>query len=212
MNWKLIITFAIASILGWLARTSLGSYAKKKSENLATKQDIGEITRTVEDVKSEVATSLELIKWELGKKATIHRLAAEREFEALTEIAKHLYEIQLATENLRPTWIQRTDLNETEEQEKEKYRRRRREWAISHDAFADAVQKNRPFLPKFLYTRFSNIGRLSFCEASDFDAALVHGEDRVPPSTLEQAAKNVVEMSNAIDTAIASIRERYEID
>ena len=70
---------------------------------------------------------MELIKWELGKKATIHRLAAESEFKALTEIAKHLYEIQLATENLRPTWIQRTDLNETEEEEREKYRRRRRE-------------------------------------------------------------------------------------
>ncbi len=110
MDWKFIIALVIASIIGWLLRSYFGSYAKKKAENLATKQDIGEITRTVEEVKSNLATSLELIKWELGKKATIHRLAAESEFKALTEIAKHLYEIQLATENLRPTWIQRADL------------------------------------------------------------------------------------------------------
>lgn len=175
MEWKVIITFAIASILGWLARSYLDSYTKKKAENLATKQDIGEITRRVEEVKSSFATSFELIKWELSKKGTIHRLASEKEFEALTEISRYLYEIQLATENLRPTWIQRIDLNETEEQAKEKYQRRYREWSTSHDAFADAVQKNRPFLPQYLYIRFSNIGRLSFCEASDFRTFLVHG-------------------------------------
>lgn len=102
--------------------------------------------------------------------------------------------------------------NETEEEEREKYRRRRREWAISHDAFADAVQRHRPFLPQSLYIRFANIGRLAFCEASDFDAARVHGEGRVPPSTLQQAAKNIVEMSEAIDAAIVRIRERYGIE
>jgi hypothetical protein len=108
--------------------------------------------------------------------------------------------------------MQRIDLNETEEQEKEKYRRRRSEWAISHDAFADAVQRHRPFLPQSLYKRFFNIGRLSFCEASDFDAARVHGEGRIPPSTFEQAAKNNAEMAEAIDVAIVSIRERNGIE
>ena len=74
MDWKGILTFIIASILGWLAGY-FGSYTKKKGENLATKEDIGEITRRVEEAKSSFATSLELIKWELSKKGTIHRLA-----------------------------------------------------------------------------------------------------------------------------------------
>lgn len=38
------------------------SYWTKKAENLATKQDIGEITRAVEQVKQEYALSLEKVK------------------------------------------------------------------------------------------------------------------------------------------------------
>jgi tetrahydromethanopterin S-methyltransferase subunit G len=58
----------------------VNAYTSKKAEGLATKEDIAEITRKVEEVKGEVSLSLELRKWELGKKATIHRLAAEAEF------------------------------------------------------------------------------------------------------------------------------------
>ena len=123
------------------------AYAAEKGRGLATREDIGDITRTVEEVKSNVAMSLELIRLELGKKATIHRLAAEKEFEALTEIGTHLYELQMATMGLRPLGIQRIDLNESEEQEREKYQRRHKEWAKRHDSYMDAVGKTKLFLP-----------------------------------------------------------------
>ncbi|HEY0347343.1 MAG TPA: hypothetical protein VGC60_04225 [Pyrinomonadaceae bacterium] len=113
----------------------LRSYVGKKGENLATKEDIEAITRIVEGVKGDVATTLEYVKLELGKKATIHRLAAEKEFEALSEIGKCLFELQQATEELRPTGLQRIDPNETDEDKLAKYRKRHRYWAECHDAF-----------------------------------------------------------------------------
>jgi len=241
MKWTYLITFALAlagSYLGSYVRkkgenravredldeinrkleniksefVESNAYAAEKGKGLATKEDVGEITRTVEQVKSNIAMSLELIKLELGKKATIHRLAAEREFEALTEIGRFLYELQLATMGLRPLGIQRIPLNETEEQKQEKYQRRYDEWAKGHDAFMDAVEKSKLFLPHHLYLLFFNIRRLSFNEATDFRTALALGEGKLPPGTFEQAEKNIAEMSKAIDEAIVSIRQRYGIE
>lgn len=94
MDWKFILTFLVASTATWIAKSYFDSYLRKKGENLATREDVEKITRIVEGVKSEVSVQLELVKWELGKKAIVHRLAAEKEFEALAEIGKALYDLQ----------------------------------------------------------------------------------------------------------------------
>lgn len=233
---------AITFIATWLARPYFGSYLTKKGENravredldkinhqleaiksefvgpnayalekakgLATKEDIGEITRRVEDVKSEVSLKLELIKWELSKRATIHRLAAEKEFNALAEIGKALYELQLATRNLRPTF-QEID---PDEPEIERHQKRYQEWAGSHDAFMDSVERNKLFMTQSLYLQFFNIRRLAYSEASGFRAALQIGKGALSFDAYKQGAKNVEEMDNAINKAITAIRQRYGIE
>ncbi len=176
MDWKLTLAIVILPIMGWLARSYLGSYTKKKGENLATKEDIGEITRTVEEIKSELATSMEFIRWELNKKATIHRLAAEKEFEALSEIGKCLFELQESTEELRPTGLRRIDPEESEEDTKTKYQERQKRWRKDHDAFVTAVQHKRLFMPQSLPLQFFNIGRLAHNELIDFQTALAYGK------------------------------------
>jgi len=184
------------------------AYALEKARGLATKEDIGEITRKVEDVKSDVSLKLELIKWELSKKATIHRLAAEKEFSALAEIGTALYELQLATRNLRPTF-QEIDPNEPE---KERHARRYGEWAKTHDVFMDIVERHKLFMPQALYLQFFNIRRLSYSEASGFRAALQIGEGQLSCDAYLQGGKNVEKMDNAINEAIMSIRQRYGIE
>ena len=62
MDLKFILVLVILPSLGWLVTTYFGPYAKRKRENLAIKEDIGTITRAVEEVKSNLATSLEFIK------------------------------------------------------------------------------------------------------------------------------------------------------
>src|ERR1700724_1636329 len=139
MTWKLTLIFLAGSVVTWIVKAYFDSYFRKKAENLATKQDIEEITRTVEGVKREVSVQLELIKWELSKKATIHRLAAEKEFEALSEIGNALYDLQSATSTLRPS----ADVINPDEPPMERHTRRYHSWEESFEAFRDAFQKPR---------------------------------------------------------------------
>src|SRR5689334_21698644 len=112
MNWAFEIVIPLI-VIG--AAAYVVSYLRKKGENLATREDVEGLTRKVDEVKGVVAAKLELFKWELGRKATIHRLAAEREFQALAEISDCLHELELATASLLP-YFERVDPNEPEEQ------------------------------------------------------------------------------------------------
>jgi hypothetical protein len=55
----------IAGILFFLLKHFLPTYFAEKGKNLATKQDIGEITKTVEDIKLNNNSQLEVMKLEL---------------------------------------------------------------------------------------------------------------------------------------------------
>ncbi len=92
MNSELLILTIIAAAIG----SFLGSYFKEKGKNLATKEDIGEITKTVESIKTENANQLELFRQEnrmslqqldqthqLSRAALDQRLAAHQEAYAL---------------------------------------------------------------------------------------------------------------------------------
>jgi hypothetical protein len=115
----------------WLICLRPQHYALEKAKGLATKEDIEEITCKVEGVRSEVSVKLELIKWELGKKATIHWLAAEKEFEALAEIGKALYELKSATMSLRPSM----DVVDSNEPVMDKHNSRYQDWIKSYEIF-----------------------------------------------------------------------------
>jgi hypothetical protein len=210
MSWTQIsISSLITFVITWFIKSYVDSYLRKKGENLATKEDVAEITRKVEEVKSEVSVKLELLKWQLGKKATIHKLAAEREFDALTEIGAALYAMKLATMNLRPV-LDRVDPNEPEEQ---RNARRSQEWAKSHDSFMDVVEKHRLFLPKFLYVQFCAIRQVSRKEGLGFEVAVRFG--RGGPLSVEafqDGQKNTDEMNTRLESALDAIRQRYEID
>ena len=105
MEWTQITITSLMTAIVTLAGQYFVSYLRKKGENLATKEDIGRLTEIVENVKSQFAVDLEFIRFNLGNKSTIQRLAAEKEFGALSEIAGCLFEIQSATERLRPKML-----------------------------------------------------------------------------------------------------------
>jgi archaellum component FlaC len=237
-----LLALSITFLVAWIVRPYLSSYVKKRGENqavledldkinrqlesiksefigsnaysaekakgLATKEDIGEITRQVESVKSELSLSLEIVKLELSKKATVHRIAAEKEFQALAQIGEALFELQMATQNLRPTM----DKYDPDEPPMERHNRRYMAWAKSHDAYLEACERNRLFLPKFLYLQFFEIRRLAHTEAVGFKTALTIGEGNLSFKAYEQGAENISKMLEAIDKAITAIRRRYGIE
>lgn len=86
----------VALICGWLLlRQYLPGYAKEKGQNLATKEDVAEITEKVESVKSGYAESLEALKASLQVDASIRSAFQLRCLEAIDEVNNLLVEITL---------------------------------------------------------------------------------------------------------------------
>ena len=61
---QVLILLGIGSL--FLFRKYLFSYSSEKGKNLATKEDIGDITRKVEDVKTGYITEIERLKVDLS--------------------------------------------------------------------------------------------------------------------------------------------------
>lgn len=74
-----ILTIQILTLilLGYLFRSYLPAYFQEKAKNLATKQDVGEITREVESVKVEVSqvARTEEARYKLKYEACLHALS-----------------------------------------------------------------------------------------------------------------------------------------
>jgi hypothetical protein len=86
------VTIFVLSGLGGMLGSWLGSYVKKKGENLATREDVAELTRITEGVKAQFETAsarsaheravlLEAFK----SKESLRTLAGERRLQALQE-------------------------------------------------------------------------------------------------------------------------------
>ena len=120
MEW-LIIVLQVVTLGVWilLAKNYFPSYTKKKGENLATREDIHEITRQIESVKTEYAKELEGLKSELNAKFHAHTVRFQKEFQVYEQIWKALLELRNATLKLRPAG-DFFDPNETEEERKQK--------------------------------------------------------------------------------------------
>lgn len=72
-------------ILSVLAKVYLPSYLKKKGENLATKEDIGQITREIEKARSQYTSELERLKADLKLVIEQRTRLQEKSHEALVE-------------------------------------------------------------------------------------------------------------------------------
>ena len=78
---SLVLVFCVGALFG----KYLPSYLSKKGENLATKEDIAEITREVERVKSEHTERLEGIAEHLRYRNQLRLAALDRRLQAHQE-------------------------------------------------------------------------------------------------------------------------------
>jgi len=120
------------------------AYLAEKGKQSATKEDIEQITRQIESVRTEHLSLLELLKLELSKKGTIHRLRMEKEFETLTLAWDALAKLQFATEQLFPSGLQpRLESDQRRIQVEE----RANAFYQAYDACRNAIHKHKPFFP-----------------------------------------------------------------
>lgn len=90
-----IITLVVVIIIGYLLREFFPSYTKEKGRNLATKEDIQEITEKIESVKADYAKSLETVKSKLQLESALKGAYQQKCLEALAAINELLVEITL---------------------------------------------------------------------------------------------------------------------
>ncbi len=88
-----IISIAGIFVLGLMAQRYLPAYVAQKGKNLATKEDIGEITRIVEGIRSQNATELELVRGALQQASQWQTSLAEVERNAIVDFFDECVEL-----------------------------------------------------------------------------------------------------------------------
>jgi|GEM_PF-3400241 len=78
------VAFAVlAFVLGNFVRPFVGFYARKKAENLATKEDIAQITKTQEEIKSQISDKMwdRQRQWDLKRDVVLDSVRAMADFD-----------------------------------------------------------------------------------------------------------------------------------
>src|SRR5687768_10931615 len=137
--WDFALLVTILGIFG--IRYLLQAYFAEKGKNLASKEDLEELTCKVEGVKTQYSSELERLRFELGRASFVHQAQYETEVRVYEEIWKCLVDVQTTVLALRPM-LDHFDPNESDEQ-----RRKRRSEAVTapYNAMEAAIWKNKPF-------------------------------------------------------------------
>jgi len=137
----------VGAILGFLIGKYLPAYISKKGENLATKEDISDITNMIEAVKHEYSNNLESVKAELSAKLSTYGFRYENEYIILSELTSLLVEVRDSSVSLRPA-IDHKDPSKDEETVK---RERLNRLFEARNALYVTREKKRPFYPDDIY-------------------------------------------------------------
>jgi hypothetical protein len=188
------------SVLQWL--TFLGvvglglyfrSYLKKKAENLATKEDVSEITKQVESMKATV-----------GAQLYIHQVRYQNEFNILMDLTEKLVELRDSALVLRPV-VDYVDASEAEEDRKRKRLKRYQEAAL---AFYKLYETRKPFYPDEIYNGIKELDRVVWKEVVQYKNRLPSEGKGFDSEYWQKAENNSEEISKLADKVIGLIRNR----
>lgn len=209
--WILDHFFPVGLAVGflvWILRHHLSAYLGEKGKMRAQIEDIQRVARLQESVRTEYLSILELLKLELSKKGTIHRLRMEKEFETLSQAWYTLAELRFATEQLFPSGLQprledaehRTRMTETV-----------KAFNSAYNDYLNAIYKNKPFFPRELYKLLEGI----LAQAKQVEIRFRYGIDadtsRISPQAYEEGRKVLTPFLELIESASVQIDERLNI-
>jgi len=89
-----ILLLASVGLMGLLWKKTLSKYLTEKGKNLATKEDIGEITNKVEEVKSNYLIELEKIKMDLSFLSKKHTILFDEKIIVFKKLQKRLVDFK----------------------------------------------------------------------------------------------------------------------
>ena len=192
-------------VFGLLINSYLPKYFGKKGENLATKEDISEITNKIETVKHDYARQLESTKAELSAQLNTHGFRYEKEYEVLSELTALLVEVRDASLSLRPVM----DFKDASKKEDEIKNERLQRLFEAGRALYLSREKKRPFYPAEIYEAILTVENTARSESIKYrykDPFKLDGESYL--SYWEEAEKNQKEIAAHADVAMEHIRKR----
>jgi hypothetical protein len=209
LNIAVLVGFAVVVLL---AKKYLPAYAAKKAENLATKEDIGQITDTVERVKAAHAADIERLKSALEHERAerraaderinhIHRVQFETEFRVLSEIWAALALVRARVGMVRPA-MRIVEEGETDEQRLE---RTFNAFVEAKNDFVKKVDFNMPFYPQNLHDALSNIIKLLGAEYLDVKGT---EPDQQNAEWWHRGSENFTAINQRVENVATLIRER----
>lgn len=196
--WGLVTGFLL-----WFGRNWIGSYISEKGKNLATREDIEDITRKIESVKTEYTNQTELLKSHLTFLTHTQTFAYQEEFKAFKIIWKRLIQFRKSTLGLRPV-LDYGSFDE-DEQAKEKQRRLER-FDADRLKLAEAIEFYKPFYPEHIFTELDNLLKVAVTEAVGYK----HGKREDFKKYWDTAEKNREEMLKGIASVCDLIRDRID--
>lgn len=192
-----------AFVAGLLLKSFLPEYFKKKGENLATKEDIADITHQIETVKLEYEKQLESAKADLAVLVTRHGFRYEKEYDVLGRLTELLVELRDASVNLRPV----VDFSDPElSRDQVKQQRLARLFEAGQAVYLES-QNKRPFFPGEIFDSIEAILKMSHLEAVEYrikDPLKMEGFLEY----WETAAKNQNAITESVEVAMELIRNR----
>ncbi|MBD5771860.1 hypothetical protein [Marinomonas colpomeniae] len=198
---EILILLALGCLV--LFRKALFSYASEKGKNLATKEDISEITKKIENVRFDYAGQLERSKTHFNAQLKNHGFRYEKEFEILQELTALLVETRDTCLSLRPI-MDHVDPNQSEEERKKerlgRFYKARRELYLARET-------KQPFYPEEIYEAIVSVENATHRESVRYrHRDPFRDDDRY--DYWEDAEKRQEEVVNNADTAIKIIRSR----
>ena len=189
---------------GGIKQSYLGAYLKRKGENIATKEDIENITDQVESVRLQYSSQLASIKAEIGSKLHIHQVRYENEYAILTDLAEKLIMLRDAAKALRPEM----DYMDPEETEDERRRKRLKQYFDDARKLYYAMETKRPFYPENIYEVLQELDRATWAEAVQYRNRRQSQGQGYDSKYWQQAAENAANISKLADEALGVIRTR----
>lgn len=175
----------------------LRSYGAEKGKNLATKEDIAVITRTVETIRVESQARL-------NQAELVNRTQYELELQAYRELWDALLPVHRAAAALRPAFDYGLAEGETDESRR---RTRLKEFSESFNPFSQAVWKHRPFYPAPVFQQLSELLKLMHGEAIEYQ----HCHPQQDREYWPKAMANVKAMNEQVDRVCDAIRDRLSV-
>jgi hypothetical protein len=198
-----IIIFIALIILIIFLKNYFPSYFSAKGKNLATKEDITEITDKIESVKNEYAERLASTEAELSSQINTSGFRYEKEFEILDELTALLVDVRDASLSLRPM-LDIVDSSKTNEEIKKE---RLSKYYTVLRALYLVREKKRPFYPDDIYEALQQVEKSSHSESIKYqysDSITNYDVNKY----WETAEKNQKIITNDANRAMQLIRDR----